>query len=443
VRDTNFDFVDLFAGIGGFHAVLSHAGGRCVFASEIDPKAKAVYERNWLAGTEVAGDITQIPATDVPVHDVLTAGFPCQAFSKSGLQRGLNEARGTLFFDILRILEHRKPAMIMLENVRNLSGPRHVDTWSTIVRLLREVGYRLPSEPAIFSPHLLPPEVGGTPQWRERVYIVGTYVGPGAARREIRDEPVVSRFDDGLWDPQDWDLSRYLALVGGVAEPGRRLSDDETIWLDVWDEFVKRLTLRRGSRLPGFPMWLDSFRARPNLTPEMPEWKRKIVRSNSDFYVANRLEIDTWRARQAKSLRGFPASRRKLEWQAGRAPSLWDCAIQLRPSGIRAKRPNYLPALVAMNQTSVLGWSRRFLSVGEAAALQGMPEWFDFGRQADSSTFRQLGNGINVGAAWWVLRAHVDRYRHLLPANIVESILASAPPLPNIILRPKARPSAA
>jgi DNA (cytosine-5)-methyltransferase 1 len=107
----SFRFVDLFAGIGGFHAALSAMGGECVYASEIDGRAAAIYEENWRM--PVDGDI--IPATtnrmDVPDHDVLAAGFPCQPFSKSGFQRGMDEARGTLFWNICRVLEERQPAV--------------------------------------------------------------------------------------------------------------------------------------------------------------------------------------------------------------------------------------------------------------------------------------------------------------------------------------------
>src|SRR5450759_147075 len=140
-----FSFVDLFAGIGGFHAALGALGGECWFASEIDPQAKAVYERNW--HTDVSGDIVALTENQmaVPPHDVLAAGFPCQPFSKSGFQRGMDETRGTLFWNICRILEERRPPVILLENVRNLAGPRHKDTWRTIVRSLRDLGYRVSS----------------------------------------------------------------------------------------------------------------------------------------------------------------------------------------------------------------------------------------------------------------------------------------------------------
>ncbi len=108
-----FTFADLFAGIGGFHAALAKHGGESVFVSEIDKSARGVYAKNWLQGddTFISGDITKLTKGPVRVskHNVLTGGFPCQPFSKSGNQHGVAEARGTLFFDILRVIETKKP----------------------------------------------------------------------------------------------------------------------------------------------------------------------------------------------------------------------------------------------------------------------------------------------------------------------------------------------
>ena len=123
-RRPSFTFIDLFAGIGGFHHGLASIGGECVFASEIDEDAASVYEATF--GIRPAGDIREIDEHSVPDHDVLCAGFPCQAFSKAGYQQGLkDETRGTLFFDIARILEAKRPRFIMLENVRNLAQHDH------------------------------------------------------------------------------------------------------------------------------------------------------------------------------------------------------------------------------------------------------------------------------------------------------------------------------
>ena len=194
-----FTFVDLFAGVGGFHAALGAFGGKCAYAIEKDPEAAAVYERNWQIGAR--GDIVDDTENQmrVPKHDVLVAGFPCQPFSKSGYQRGMDEARGTLFWNILRILEIRRPTVVLLENVRNIHGPRHKHEWDVIIRSLRELGYRVSSRPVVFSPHLLPPERGGRPQVRERVFILATYVGTAGSHVDV--DPSVPHLPVDGWSP--------------------------------------------------------------------------------------------------------------------------------------------------------------------------------------------------------------------------------------------------
>src|SRR4051812_17567196 len=144
---SSFAFIDLFAGVGGFHAALSALGGECVYAVEKDPEAAAIYERNWKM--PALGDIVDDTEDKmrVPKHDVLAAGFPCQPFSKSGFQRGMDEARGTLFWNIAKIIDARKPAIVLLENVRNIAGPRHEHEWDVIIRTLRQLGYCVSDEP--------------------------------------------------------------------------------------------------------------------------------------------------------------------------------------------------------------------------------------------------------------------------------------------------------
>ena len=160
----SFTFADLFAGIGGFHAALAKHGGESVFVSEIDKSARSVYSRNWLEGDEelISGDITKLTTGRVRVakHNVLTGGFPCQPFSKSGSQHGVAEARGTLFYDILRIVETKNPELILLENVRNLVGPKHIADYKVMIRLIRELGYVVSDEPTILSPHEIPENLG-------------------------------------------------------------------------------------------------------------------------------------------------------------------------------------------------------------------------------------------------------------------------------------------
>ena len=159
----SFKFIDLFCGIGGFHLAMSEVGGECVFASEIDKFAKQAYTT--LHGLEPHGDITKIDAKDIPDHDVIAAGFPCQSFSVAGKRGGFEDARGTLFFEVARIADEKKPKILLLENVKGLVGHDKGKTLDTIVKTLNEIGYRVDFE-------VLNSKYFGVPQNRERIFIV-------------------------------------------------------------------------------------------------------------------------------------------------------------------------------------------------------------------------------------------------------------------------------
>lgn len=456
-----FRFIDLFAGVGGFHAALKSYGGRCAYAVEIDKTAAAVYERNW--GHNPLGDITE-DATDtvmrVPEHDVLAAGFPCQPFSKSGAQKGMDETRGTLYWNILQIIHKRKPTVVLLENVRNLAGPRHLHEWQVIIETLRDAGYWVSDSPAIFSPHLLPPDRGGRPQVRERVFITATRI-PEAAKGnpelEFPPAPVAEagRAVDG-WDPkQGWNLEDILDDTHNV--PGCDLSKPELRWINAWNEFVEIMrVVRHGRRLPGFPLWADAWRdvtdawredpaavpnhpRIPDVDPSLPAWKQSHLIKNYEFFAAHHHTIRAWAERWGVYTDAFPPSRRKLEWQAQDTPTLWETVMHLRPSGIRAKAPTYVPALVAITQTSIVGPRERRLSPRETARLQGLPDSFDFGPQLSAATYRQMGNGVNVGVVWHILREHVRRDDWLLKmteeGTRIRDAVLGAPLSPDGLLR--------
>ena len=437
----SFKFIDLFAGIGGFHVALSAYGGKCVYGVEIDSDAAKVYERHW--GIKVHGDINSDvtdDAVNIPNHDVLCAGFPCQPFSKSGAQRGMEETRGTLYWSILKIIRERKPALVILENVRNLAGPRHIHEWQVIIETLREEKYRVSEEPAIFSPHLLPRHLGGRPQVRERVFIVAVRddsLGNGDFQREY---PVVSNRPVGGWEPNTWDLETDLPLDKDADVEQCQLSESERYWIDAWDAFVVGMwELREGRRLPGFPLWGDNW-VHPDdlkIPEETPAWKKDFLEKNSAFYTEHKDFIDKWTAEWDFYSEKFPPSRRKLEWQAQDTARLWDTVMHFRPSGIRAKRPTYLPALVAITQTSIVGSHKRRLSPREAARLQGLPDWFDFGNQKPAATYKQLGNGVSVGAVWHVVREAVKQHEEILKKScpsLVKKVLGS-PENPDDALR--------
>ena len=437
---TSFTFVDLFAGIGGFHAALAGMGGKCVYAVENDEAAAAVYEANW--GLDPYGDVTADASDDVMnvgPHDVLCAGFPCQPFSKSGAQRGMDETRGTLYWNILQIIQAHHPKVVLLENVRNLAGPRHLHEWNIIIETLREEGYRVSDTPAIFSPHLLPPDMGGRPQVRERVFITATHVGKDAEPGELEAEPPVAPRPVGGWDPKTWHLETDLPLDDDLNAEECELSQSERLWIDAWNEFVVGMwEEREGRRLPGFPLWADEWIpiSKLKIPSGTPAWKADYLKKNSEFYTAHRKFIDRWAKKWGVFTDLFPASRRKLEWQAQDTPRLWDCVMHLRPSGIRAKAPTYLPALVAITQTSIVGLRERRLSPREAARLQGLPEWFEFPDQKPAATYKQLGNGVSVGAVWHVMRSHIARDEEILKKSAPALLRAvrSSPASPDEVL---------
>src|SRR5690625_383266 len=191
--------------------------------------------------------------SDIPDFDVLCAGFPCQPFSKSGHQLGVSETRGTLFFHIETLLRAKKPKLVVLENVRNLAGPRHRDTWQTVIDTLRDIGYRVSSVPTIFSPHWLPPRNGGAPQVRERVFIFGTFVGTKRAMQDRLVGPTATRGPVFNWDPNNWDIYEHITLDLPSADLKRYdLSSKEHSWLDIWEDFLQTfLTENPFERLPG------------------------------------------------------------------------------------------------------------------------------------------------------------------------------------------------
>ena len=147
-----YTFIDLFAGLGGFHLALESLGHKCVFASESRSDLRKLYEINY-PGTRIEGDITKIDPETIPDHDILCAGFPCQPFSQAGKRQGFNDEkdRGNLFYNICDILDAHHPQYVLLENVANLEGHDNGNTWNTIKTMLEERNYEVTKQ--ILSPH--------------------------------------------------------------------------------------------------------------------------------------------------------------------------------------------------------------------------------------------------------------------------------------------------
>ena len=368
-----FKFIDLFAGIGGFHQAMVQLGGQCVYASEIDKFCIERYKENY--NIDADHDITKINPEEVPDHDVLCGGFPCQAFSKAGKQKGFEETRGTLFFYIEKILQAKKPKYIVLENVRNLVSHDNGNTWKVIRQHIIDCGYRITENPIIISPHQL-----GIPQLRERVVILGVY-DPDNTDKYLN-------IDLGtMKDKKDNSIESILEPNNN--EDKYKISKQEERVLSAWDEFYKMIDLK----VIGFPIIVDFFDG--HIDPDYPNWKKQFVEKNHALYVLNKNAIDRW-IKKWKVYETFTPTQRKMEWQAGSSiESIWEGLIQFRPSGVRVKSPNCFPALVAMVQVPIVGIYKSRLTIREAARLQSFPDSFIFDSN-DHQAYKQFGNAVNV-----------------------------------------------
>tara|TARA_B100000575_G_C23068436_1_gene615329 strand:- start:174 stop:1097 length:924 start_codon:yes stop_codon:yes gene_type:complete len=268
-----FTFIDLFAGIGGIRIPFDELGGNCVFTSEFDKFAQQTYEANF--GETPSGDVTLINEKDIPKHDLLLAGFPCQAFSNAGLRKGFNDTRGTLFFDIARILDYHKPKAFLLENVKGLRSHDNGNTFRTIVKVLNEIGYQT------LESQILNAKDFGLPQNRERVFIVGfwkykdfrfpeppkikTRLG-SILQNRVKDKYTIS---DKLWDSHQRRRKENqlkgrgfgYSLFNKDSEFTRTLSsryykDGSEILIEQKNKNPRMLTPLEARRLQGFP---DNF----------------------------------------------------------------------------------------------------------------------------------------------------------------------------------------
>lgn len=367
-----FKFIDLFAGVGGFHVAMEELGGECVFASEINKFSIATYRENF--GMDAGFDICSVAAEDIPAHSLLCGGFPCQAFSKAGKQSGFDDTRGTLFFEIKRILTVHRPKYIVLENVRNLVSHDGGNTWRVIFKNLKELGYIITEMPIIMSPHQL-----GIPQLRERVYILGIHKSCTRMKSLSISIPVPKKHS-----------TNAHSILNGSAGDDFHISEYEEMVLNAWDEFMHGVDVQT----IGFPVWSEEFGATYDFS-NLPRWKQDFIVKNRELYIRNKSFLMSWLKRY-RNLEQFVPTHKKFEWQAGDSiKSVWEGIIQFRPSGIRVKRPTEFPALVAMVHIPIIGWEKRRLTPREAANLQSFPKDFKINSNTQQA-YKQFGNAVNV-----------------------------------------------
>lgn len=446
-------FIDLFAGLGGFHLALNKLGHKCVFSSELCEDLQKLYKINF-KDSNIHGDITKIDLTQIPAHDILCAGFPCQPFSQAGKQEGFNDSksRGNLFNYIIDILQIHHPTYVFLENVANLEGHDGGNTWKIIESSLRNEGYDV--KKSIISPHEF-----GKPQHRRRIYIVC----------KLGENSLLNfNFPEGHSENK----CNIKSIINEKDKNITPIKNETLNQLQVWQEFIDK-TIEHGEEIPRFPIWAMEFGATyeyEKLAPyyqtktkllgkkgklgktisgstkkecleqlpvyaqnkpkpktndnsktkviqrTFPDWKIKYISKNREFYRRNKSWLDIW----LKKIELFHNSHMKLEWNCGPKvkPCIEDKIVQFRASGIRIKNTTYSPALnLVGTQIPIFPWIKipkgvenkekiakgRYMTLKEAALIQGMGK-LSFGNKTFKlplgRSYEALGNAVNVDVVY-------------------------------------------
>lgn len=405
-------FVDLFAGLGGFHVALGRLGHECVFASEINHDLRKLYHQNF--GLTPSADI-RVCWKDVPPHDILCAGFPCQPFSKAGSQKGFEcPDSGDLFEYLLKVVDAHIPKLLLFENVPNLLRHAGGATWKRIRRSLEIRGYIVDCKE--ISPHEI-----GVPQIRPRAIIVAAHGGLGCFKWPFPENELLGTHIQSVLDQEPGDATK--------------LSNQYIEYLNAWEDFLYRTRLV--PQLPSFPIWAMEFGADyplrgkapatyghqylarfrgafgeklsgktregqlqtlppyvARITEPLPRWKIRFIEQNRKFFADNQKTLESWLSR----IREFPPSFQKFEWNwKDGNRTLWDKIIQFRASGIRVRNPSTSPSLVALttSQVPVIAWEKRYMTPRECARLQSLD---GLSALPDSKTgaFKALGNAVNA-----------------------------------------------
>jgi DNA (cytosine-5)-methyltransferase 1 len=385
----DFTFIDLFGGIGGFHIALKKLGGKCVLYSDIDKKASIVYKKNF--NIDNSGDIRKLDLTKIPDFDVLCAGFPCQSFSNAGHKKAFNDERGLLFNNIINIIEIKRPKICILENVKHIKKVSDGQVYKYIIDKLNDQNYDVYDEIHNVIDF-------GIPQNRERCVFIAIHKNSFEHSSNILSYfkkflPTIKRklsikfnnlYISKLTHIPDIYLDKY------------KISNKIDCIINTWDILIKQLPENTNISFPIIiDFWYTKFTKQKIL--EFPKWKQTYIKKNINFYNNNKDMLDKWYNTYSEHLVGRDIYR-KLEWQVGKMKkndSIYNYYIQFRQSGLRVKNTSYFPTLVAINQTSIIGSLKRYISPIECSFIQSFPLSFKIDDD-DKSAYKQFGNAVNV-----------------------------------------------
>ena len=395
----NLTFIDLFCGIGGFHQALHQMGAKCILACDIDKDCRKVYQDNY--GIEPVDNVKTIDPTTLPDFDILCGGFPCQAFSNGGKKKCFDDERGLLFDEIIRIAKVRKPRFMFLENVKHILKVSNGEVIAYIKHKIAETGYKL----QIFQ---ISPHNYGIPQQRERVYFV-------CVRNDIAIESSAIELPP-MTKCVGATFQKFLDKKASIP-PKYFIKDDILNVLEAWDLIVKQMEI--GQKMSPTIMIHDAFT--PYSQSELdafPEWKSDYITKNRPIIEKYRDIFVAWYETHKELLKKREIYG-KLEWQTGpiqTSDSIFNHFIQIRQSGIRVKKGQYFPTLVAISQIPIYGKEKRYITPRECARLQSFPESFKLAED-DKKSYKQLGNSVNVDNVYTVISSTLKHYEFQLPVR--------------------------
>ena len=391
--NAKFKFIDLFCGIGGFHQALNQLNGECVFACDIDAKCRDIYKQNY--GITPHPDITKIVVEEVPDFDILCGGFPCQSFSNSGKKGAFTDKRGMLFEYILKIAVHKKPKFMFLENVKHIKKIDNGAVFTHILKRINESGYTI-NEESVFelSPHQL-----GVPQQRERVIFVCIRSDIYDPTKKIVINPPKTKIN----------LSNFFETN---VDKKYNISEEVTELFEAWDKMIQVFDTGETISPTILCNEFNKIYTKGEFNT-LPKWKQDYIIKNKRIHDKYKPIWDEWYAThgellQKKEIYG------KLEWQTGpKKPndSIFNYFIQMRQSGIRVKKAQYFPTLVAIVQTPIYAKERRYITPRECARLQSFPDDFII-HSNDHTAYKQFGNAVNVKVVHYIMNETFNTYNY-------------------------------